>query len=93
MAPPSRIVELSALIHENTCKIEEYISSAGLPTPTFEITSPPMLPLPPHIQELQAVVLDAADELSVLLQGPMVSIASRPVSLPPSLHVVLKDLF
>lgn len=81
MTTSSRIVELSALIHENTRKVDEFINSSGLPSPSFDISQPPMLPLPPHIQILQKAVINATDELKTLMLGPIGSIVDNRVGL------------
>jgi hypothetical protein len=67
----NRIVELSALIHENTIKVDEFMTANGLPTPSFDISQPPVLPLPHHIDALRKAVIDASDELKTLMLGPL----------------------
>jgi hypothetical protein len=68
---PNRIVELSTIIDENTRKVDEYFTANGLPTPSFEPSTPPDLPPPPHIVQPKEVALEAMDELQTLLLGPM----------------------
>jgi hypothetical protein len=68
---PSRIVELSTIIDENTRKVDEYFIANGLPTPSFAPSTPPDLPLPPHIGQAKEDALEAMDELQALLLGPM----------------------
>ena len=76
---PNRIVALSSKIHENTQKIDAYLEANNLPNPTFDISYPPLVPLPSDIQALQDTVLEATDELTALMLGPVRSIASQPV--------------
>jgi len=68
---PTRIVELSTIIDENTCKVDDYFTSNGLPTPSFEPSTPPDLPLPPDVAQAKEAVFEAMDELQALLLGPM----------------------
>jgi hypothetical protein len=68
---PSRIVELSSSIAENTRKVDEYFCTNGLPSPSFEASTPPDLPLPPEVMQAKEAVLEAMDELQALLLGPM----------------------
>jgi hypothetical protein len=69
--PPSRIVELSSIIDQNTRKVDEYFSANNLATPSFEASTPPDIPLPPHVTEAKETALEAMDELQMLLLGPM----------------------
>ena len=77
--PSSRIVELAAIIQKHTSKVDEYLTSHDLPSPSFDISTPPVLQLPPHIQASQKAIIEADDELSALILGPMRSIDSTPV--------------
>lgn len=77
--PPNRIAELASIIHEKTLAVDTYLTSEKLPTPSFDISCPAFLPLPPHIQAAQEDILEATDELTALIQGPIRSIAGQPV--------------
>lgn len=78
----NRIVELAAQIAEDTTKIDAYLVSHDLPTPSFDISAPLKLHIPPDIQSLHDAVLEASDELTALLSGPARIVANHPVSLP-----------
>lgn len=71
MARNSRIVELASLIQYHTLQVEDYISSQGLPSPSFDITMPAQLQFPEAIAESQNKVIEATDELHSLMLGPM----------------------
>ncbi|KAL9620550.1 MAG: hypothetical protein Q9160_004911 [Pyrenula sp. 1 TL-2023] len=75
---PTRIAELAAKIQEHTSKVDEYLASKALPSPSFDITTPATFNLPPSIQASQNAVLEASDELNLLMLGPLRSIASLP---------------
>ncbi|TVY81174.1 O-methyltransferase gsfB, partial [Lachnellula suecica] len=80
MAASSRIVELSATIHETTIKVDAYLAANDLPTPSFDISCPPKLFLPPEIQACRDAVLEATDELTALMLGPVESLIPPPNS-------------
>ncbi|KAF4633303.1 hypothetical protein G7Y89_g4822 [Cudoniella acicularis] len=88
MASSNIIVELSTLIHENTLKVNEHLTSNGLPTPSFDITQPARLTLPPHIQSLQEAIVDASDELRALMLGPIGYISHQPHNAWTSLQAI-----
>jgi hypothetical protein len=67
----SRIIVLATIIEQNTRKVDDYLREEGLPSPSFEATNPPDLPLPPPITEAKQAVLEAMDELEALMLGPM----------------------
>ena len=71
MAPNSRIAELASLIQHHTLKVEDYISSQGLPSPSFDIGTPAQLQFPEAIAESQNKVIEATDELHSLMLGPI----------------------
>jgi hypothetical protein len=74
MASPTRISELAALIQKNTAILDDYLSANGLPTPSFDESSPPLLPLPEDMANVRDAVIEAADELHSLLMGPVISV-------------------
>jgi len=69
MAPTSRIMELASIIHEQTSKVDAYLASNNLPTPSFDISCPPKPFLPAEIQASRYAVLEAFDELMALMIG------------------------
>ena len=71
MAPMTRIAELATIIQENTIKVDEYINSKGLPTPSFSIQTSPQLDFPADVAGARDVVLEAMDELQALMLGPI----------------------
>lgn len=73
----SRIVELASIIQENTTKLDSYLSRHNLPAPSFDISYPARVTLPPNIQALQDAVLEALDELTALLLGPAGSLIGK----------------
>lgn len=77
--PSNRIAELATTIYNDTLKVDAYLNLEKLPTPSFDVSSHSRLPLPTHIQAAQEAILEAADELTVLMQGPVRSIAGQPV--------------
>ncbi|CAG8948659.1 hypothetical protein HYFRA_00001779 [Hymenoscyphus fraxineus] len=77
---PNKISELAAIIHTETQKVDAFLISQSLPTPSFDVSCPARLPLPPLIRESQEAVLEASDELVALMLGPARSIASRPMN-------------
>jgi hypothetical protein len=74
MVPTSRIVELSAKIHEHTTKVDAYLTANNIPTPSFDISCPTKLFLPPDIQASRDAVLEATDQLTALMLGPVESL-------------------
>ncbi|TVY16272.1 O-methyltransferase gsfB [Lachnellula arida] len=80
MVLTSRIVELSATIHEQTTKVDAFLAANNLPTPSFDISCPPKLSLPPDIQASREAVLEATDELTALMLGPVESLIPPPNS-------------
>lgn len=75
--PRSRIVELSEIIHEHTCIVDDYLASNGLPTPSFDVSHPPKVPVPPEIERSQHAILAATDELTALIMGPAMMLVSK----------------
>ena len=67
----SRIVELADSIQTNTSKVEKYLSSHGIPTPSFDIETPLEMDLPDDIEACRVAILEATDELHSLIVGPM----------------------
>ena len=71
MAALSRIAELALVIQKHTLKVDEYISSHGLDSPSFDISMPAHLHLPETVQLSSNTVIEATSELHSLMLGPM----------------------
>ena len=78
---PSTISELSSAIHLNTSKISDFISSNGLPQPSFNVNTPMVYDFPPEVAACRAAVLESLYELQALILGPIVLCVDRTVSL------------
>jgi hypothetical protein len=85
--PPTRIAELASIIYHHTQKVDAYLASQNLPTPSFDIACPPRLLLPPDIQNSQEAVLEASDEITALMLGPAGLVARQPVNASALLHL------
>jgi len=73
MPPTSRISELAAIIAENTAIVDEYLASNGLPTPSFEVDGPEVVPIPPqelNVLAAQDKAIGSTLELHELMKGP-----------------------
>lgn len=76
--PPSRIVELAAQIQENTAKVDQYLRSKRLPSPSFHVDGPVDFNIEDEeIQRARETALDSSLELHQLLLGPAMCL--RPV--------------
>ncbi|KAJ8065081.1 hypothetical protein OCU04_005793 [Sclerotinia nivalis] len=89
MSHATRIAVLAAKIQEHTSKVDEYLASNNLPSPSFDVSCPVRLSLPPEIQTSRNAVLEASDELTALMLGPVESLIppiypSKPYSLQPT---------
>ncbi|EPE28293.1 S-adenosyl-L-methionine-dependent methyltransferase [Glarea lozoyensis ATCC 20868] len=71
MATPKTLTELSALIHEHTTKVEAYYTTHNLPAPSFHPSTPLKTVLPSDIETSRQIVLEAMDELTALMLGPV----------------------
>ena len=70
MCQHSRISELASLIQAHTSKIDKYLLSGHLQSPSLDITT--VAPNPSdELQISQNAILEATDELNVLVQGPL----------------------
>lgn len=78
----SRIQELATTIAANTEKIDHFLTTEKMPTPSFDIDGPQTLDLPSDLQKSRDLVIDATTELKELLQGPKELLMSNPVSYP-----------
>ncbi|TGO45530.1 hypothetical protein BOTNAR_0659g00040 [Botryotinia narcissicola] len=77
MSPTTRIAELAGTIQKHTSKVDEYLASNNIPSPSFHVSPPLRVSLPPDIQASRNAVLEASDELTALMLGPVES------SIPP----------
>jgi len=78
----TRISELAELIQSNTNKVDRYLNSEGLKTPSFEIDAPVNLQLPMEIEQARQAILDSTDELHRLILGPKQYLTGFGVSNP-----------
>lgn len=60
------ITELTAIISANTAKIDNYLSSQGLKSPSFEVDAPTEPLLPSDDPELEAARLELIDATLML---------------------------
>ncbi|KAL9112717.1 MAG: hypothetical protein Q9227_003020 [Pyrenula ochraceoflavens] len=65
------IAELAAAIQTNTNRVHEYLESEGIPSPSFDASSPLSLPLSIEAAAARQAALEALDELTVHLRGPI----------------------
>ncbi|PVI04246.1 putative O-methyltransferase [Periconia macrospinosa] len=66
----TRIAELAAAVAHHTQRVDKYLTSNNLPTPSFQVDGPVELGLPADIEESRIEALQATQELNDLLQGP-----------------------
>ena len=71
MSSPSRMVELAATIQNHTNILIDYFKSHDNPLPSFDIDSPTSVHLPDEVAVCKTAVLEASDELQMLVLGPM----------------------
>lgn len=67
----NRITELANSIQTNTSELDQYFSSHGIPTPSFDIETPLEIDLPDDIEACRVAILEATDELHSLIMGPV----------------------
>lgn len=75
----SRIAELANIISRNTKHIDEHFAAEGLPTPSFDVDSPPRALLDSRVIASRQLILDATDELHALMLGPIGILTTQPV--------------
>ena len=69
----TRTAQLVNIISTNTAKVDEYLASRSLPSPSFHVDAPDDLGIPPEaieIDDARRAALEASIELQDLLQGP-----------------------
>lgn len=85
----NRINEFASIISINTTKIDEYLQSQGIPTPSFDVNAPLAFGIPPdatEVEDSRRKALAASIELQDLLQGPTACL--RPVLNGTSLNAI-----
>lgn len=65
-----RILHLAATINESVKKLQDILSSQGVPSPSFDEDAP--VPLPREVNDVRDVAIDAAAELYEILLEPMI---------------------
>lgn len=71
----SRLIQLAKIISAETDRLEQYCSSQGIPSPSFEADARSSFPkLPDNIQRSRQEIVSAANELSCLARGPHESV-------------------
>ena len=74
----TKIAELAAQIQENTAKVDQYLQSRGLPSPSFDQDGPIDFNIvDEQVQKAREIALDSSLELHQLLLGP--ALCLRPV--------------
>ncbi len=90
MHPTSRITELASTIAENTAIVDQYLAAKNLPTPSFDVDGPAVIPIPPHETHVLAAqdnVIACTQELHNLMKGPTEMLMGIGVSLQESLRL------
>ncbi|KAG8526570.1 uncharacterized protein KY384_008771 [Bacidia gigantensis] len=75
----SRIVELANTIQTNTWKVEQHLFYRGIPSPSFDVETPLEIELPDDIATCRKAILEATDELHMLVLGPVQTEQCNPV--------------
>lgn len=91
MSSPPSIISLAATISEATAIVNEYFESHNLPVPSFDISGPARISIPPNEKEVSKAytdVLSATMELHHLMLGPTavlmgISVCMISFRLPP----------
>jgi hypothetical protein len=78
----SRIIQLAETIRSNTAKVDTHFTLQNLPSPSFDHEFPSSLPA--EIEQARNTVIDAADEMTELMQGP-----NQLLETPPALVRIL----
>lgn len=75
----TRIAELSSIIATNTARIDSYLISQGLPSPSFDANAAPGLFATNCLTAARQAVLEATYELHALMQGPVLLLMDHAV--------------
>ena len=82
----TRIAELAGQIRDNTAKVDEYLQSEGLPSPSFDEDGPVDFKIEDkNVQFAREAAIDASLELHQLLLGP--ALCLRPVVSKRPFHI------
>ena len=92
---PNKIAQLAAIIAANTTKFDGWLTSHGLPSPSFDIETPLKLELPQEISQARQAVVEASTELQALMLGPVEHLQNetRDVSRPTKYIVSCTDIY
>lgn len=71
MAVTSEIMNLAMLVMKHTKEIDDYVTSQGLPTPSFGIDAPLQGSLSGDASKSRELVLGAIEDLHALIAGPL----------------------
>lgn len=71
MASRSRIAQLAYIFEVHTSKVDSYLASNNLSSPSFDVSCPLKLAMPQEIENSRDAVLEASDELTALMLGPV----------------------
>ena len=82
------IVELASTITDHTARIDAYLKSQNIPSPSFDPSTSPRFSLPPHLALSQNAILEATDELRAHVLGPVAYLTYQRVSLPEAFDAV-----
>lgn len=85
----TRISQLAKLIYSNTTKLDQYLNSRNLPSPSFDVDGPVDFGISladRHVEEARIEAIESGMELIDLLQGPVALI--RPFGVHLSRKVV-----
>ena len=72
-----RVLELANMIAQNTATVNDYLLRNHLPTPSFDVTQPPIILInfqDKEVEEARMTVLEATTELNALMKGPVESL-------------------
>lgn len=68
---PTRLAELASIIYNHTTKIDDHFKDHDIATPSFDVDTPAVVKLLDELAMSKNAVLEASDELSMLLLGPV----------------------
>lgn len=80
-------MQLSEIIAKNTATVNEHLLHQNLPTPSFDLTQPPHVPIDfqaKNVGDARIAVLEATTELNALMKGPVETLESLMVDVRSS---------
>lgn len=95
MASPSQITVLAGIISECSTIVNGYFLRNNLPMPSFDVSGPPQIVIPPHEKQVTVAyleVLRATMELHHLMLGPAAMLMGTSVRENPYLYRILAKL-